>query len=77
MYAPDHDYCIPHFHYIDFDAEKDTYLRNLINYDALILNLPIYDSPQMIDFLKWLTDKGYKDISSQIQLPPSVLVYAR
>lgn len=66
MYAPDHDYCIPHFHYIDFDAEKDTYLRNLINYDALILNLPIYDSPQMIDFLKWLTDKGYKDISSQM-----------
>lgn len=77
MFAPKSDYSLTHFHYIDFNSERNSYLKHLTDYDALIINLPVYDGRQMSDFLNFLSANGYDDISCQMHLPSSMMVFVR
>lgn len=77
LFAPDNLYSLQHFHYISFANEKK-YLKNLRNFDAIIVNDPVYEGTDSIAFRSYLHTLGFKDSSPTFApLPSTTRIYLR
>lgn len=77
LFAPDNLYSLQHFHYISFANEKK-YLKKLRNYDAIIVNDPVYQGTDSIAFNSYLHTLGFKDSSPTFApLPSTTRIYLR
>lgn len=58
---PDCLYNFQHFHYLDFEKDKEMYERRLIGYDAIIVMPTLYSDSEMNDaFFDFLGEHGYE-----------------
>ncbi len=58
---PDCLYNFQHFHYLDFEKDKEMYERRLIGYDAIIVMPTLYSYSEMNDaFFDFLGEHGYE-----------------
>lgn len=77
LFAPDNDYSLQHFHNISF-IEDQPYYKRLKDFDALVINEPIYDENNMIQFQQYLSELGFKEqTASFAPLPSTTHVYLR
>lgn len=59
--GPDKHYAFQHFHYMDFNTEKDIYFKHFLDYDAFIVISNLYNNPEeQKKFDDYMKANGYE-----------------